>query len=392
MSATNSANHARLATRLDRVGFSDIVKIRNRVMEMRAAGQSVHEFQGGEPFFPTPEPVKEAMAKALRDDKTHYAPSSGIAELRRAIIEKLSARNSITAEMDDVIVTNGGTQGLYCAFMSIINPGDEVLVFSPYWTPIGDFIAGAEGHAVLVPTADARRDGIPETLARYLTPRTRAVYFNTPQNPSGTVFTREEAEQVAAFAREHGIICIADEAYEDLIYDEEHFSIASLPGMYERTITLYTLSKTYAMTGWRLGYAVAPEPFMTGLQKITLYSTNGVSTPTQWAALAALASPPEFYEEIRAAYRARRDLLVNGLNELGLTCVPPAGAFYVFPEVTRINADSRRAATVLLEQAQVAAVPGVVFGAHGEGRVRMTFSTSLEKIEAGLDSLRRNLS
>lgn len=390
MSTTTTA--ARLATRLDRVGFSDIVLIRNRVMEMRATGKTVHEFQGGEPFFQTPEPIKEAMTEALRANKTNYAPSSGIAPLRRAVVEKLRAHNNILAREEDVIITNGGTQGLYATFMSVINPGDEVLMFSPYWTPIGDLVAGAEGLPVLVSVAEARRDGFRETLARHLTAKTRAVYFNTPLNPSGGVFTPDEAAQVAAFVKEHDLICIADEAYEVLVYDEPHFSIASLPGMYERTITLYTFSKTYAMTGWRLGYAVAPQPFMTGLQKITLYSTNGVSTPTQWAGLTALSTPPEFFDELRGEYRTRRDLLVGGLNELGLACELPAGAFYVFPDATSINPDSRRAAEIMLEQAQVAAVPGVVFGEHGEGHVRMTFSTSVEKIEAGLDSLRRNLS
>ncbi|HYO90410.1 MAG TPA: aminotransferase class I/II-fold pyridoxal phosphate-dependent enzyme, partial [Pyrinomonadaceae bacterium] len=179
--------------------------------------------------------------------------------------------------------------------------------------------------------------------------------------------------------------------YEDLVYTGEHVSIASLDGMQERTITCFTLSKSYAMTGWRLGYAVATEPWMTGLRKTTLYSTNGVSTPSQWAGLAAFTTPSDFLEKNLAAYRQRRDLLLAGLNELGFTCPSPAGAFYAFPDVTRISRDSRQAADILLERAQVATVPGVVFGEHGEGRCRFSFSTSLETIEAGLDSLRRNL-
>jgi len=230
-----------------------------------------------------------------------------------------------------------------------------------------------------------------ETLARYASPRTRAVYFNTPQNPNGVVFTREEAEEVARFARERDLVVIADEAYEDLVYEGEHVSIASLEGMSERTITCFTLSKSYAMTGWRVGYVAAAEPWMTGLRKTLLYSTNGVSTPTQWAALAAINSPADFFADARAAYRERRDLLVNGLSELGLTCAAPAGAFYAFPDATRIHPDSRTAAEILLDRAQVATVPGVVFGPHGEGHLRFSFSTSLETIQAGLDSMRRNL-
>ncbi|HVG36025.1 MAG TPA: pyridoxal phosphate-dependent aminotransferase [Pyrinomonadaceae bacterium] len=381
----------RLAARLDEVGFSDIVKIRNKVMELRASGASVFQFEGGEPFSNTPDHIKEAMLTALKENKTRYAPSSGIPELRSAIADKLRERNRLKVTDADVIVLIGGMQGLFGAFQSVVNPNDEVLVFSPYWTPIKDLIAHCEGSPVLVPTDEARRDGFTQTLARYQTARTRAIYYNTPQNPSGVVFTRAESEAVASFAQEHDLVVIADEAYEDLVYEGEHISIASLDGMMERTITCFTLSKSYAMTGWRLGYAVAAEPWMTGMRKTLLYSTNGVSTPTQWAALAALTTPSDFLERSRAAYRERRDLLLAGLNELGLKCASPAGAFYAFPDVTRISPNSREAADILLERAQVATVPGIVFGEHGEGHLRFSFSTSIETIEAGLDSMRRNL-
>jgi aspartate aminotransferase len=381
----------RLAARLDEVGFSDIVKIRNRIMELRARGETVYQFEGGEPNVFTPDYVKAAMTRALAENKTRYAPSSGIPELRTAIADKLRERNRIPATDENVIVLNGGMQGLFGAFQSTVNPGDEVLVFSPYWTPIKDLISHCEGKTVLVPTIEARREGFSATLARYSTARTRVIYYNTPTNPSGVVFTRAEAEEVARFAQERDLIVVADEAYEDLVYEGEHVSIASLDRMMERTITSYTLSKSYAMTGWRLGYAVATEPWMTGLRKTLLYSTNGVSTPTQWAGLAAFTTKSDFLEKNRAAYLERRDLLLSGLNELGLTCESPAGAFYAFPDVTRIHKDSRQAAEILLDRAQVATVPGIVFGAHGEGHLRFSFSTSLETIEAGLDSLRRNL-
>jgi aspartate aminotransferase len=290
-----------------------------------------------------------------------------------------------------VIVLNGGMQGLFGAFQSVVNPGEEVLVFSPYWTPIKDLIAHCEGSPVLVRTKEARTDGFEKTLARYATSRTRAIYYNTPQNPSGVVFNKDEARAVARFAQERDLIVIADEAYEDLVYDEPHFSIASLENMFERTITVFTLSKSYAMTGWRVGYTVAAEPWMTGLRKTTLYSSNGVSTPTQWAALAAFTTETKMLEENREAYRKRRDLLLAGLNELDFPCEKPAGAFYAFPDVSRISNDSRQAAEIFLERAQVATVPGVVFGEHGEGHLRFSFSTSIETIQAGLDSLRRNL-
>jgi aspartate/methionine/tyrosine aminotransferase len=381
----------RLAARLDDVGFSDIVEIRNRIMKLREQGATVYQFEGGEPFNNTPDYIKAAAQRALAENKTRYAPSSGVPELRAAIADKLRERNRLSVSEPEVVVVNGGMQGLFGAFQSTINPGDEVLVFSPYWTPIKDLISHCQGTTRLVPTTDARREGFAQTLSRFRTERTRAIYYNTPQNPSGVVFTRAEAEAVARFATEHDLVVIADEAYEDLVYDGEHFSIASLEGMMERTITCYTLSKSYAMTGWRLGYAVAREPWMTGLRKTLLYSTNGVSTPTQWAALAAFTTPSDFLERSRAAYLERRDLLLAGLNELGLKCESPAGAFYAFPDVTRINSDSRRAAERLLERAQVATVPGIVFGPHGEGHLRFSFSTAIETIEAGLDSMRRNL-
>ena len=389
VSASTSA--LRLATRLDGVGFSDIVKIRNRIMQLRAEGARVYQFEGGEPFLNTPDAIKEAMTRALNENKTRYAPSSGIAELRAAIAEKLREHNRIQARDEDVVVLNGGMQGLFGAFQSVVNPGDEVLVFSPFWTPIKDLIAHCEGKTVLVPTDEARRNGFAETLARYATSRTRVIYYNTPQNPTGVVFTRDEAQVVARFACERDLVVIADEAYEDLVYDGEHVSIASLDDMLERTITTFTLSKSYAMTGWRIGYAVAAEPWMTGMRKTLLYSTNGVSTPTQWAALAAFTEGSSFLETAREAYRVRRDILIAGLNELGLTCTAPAGAFYAFPDASCINSDSRIAADILLDRAQVATVPGVVFGAHGEGHLRFSFSTSLEMIEAGLDSMRRHL-
>jgi aspartate aminotransferase len=360
-------------------------------MELRAGGATVYQFEGGEPYRSTPDYVKEGISSALKENKTRYSPSSGIPELRRAIADKLQDRNRIPARAENVIVVNGGMQGLFGAFQSVVNPGDDVLIFSPYWTPIKDLVAHCQGRLLLVPTDEARRSGMRETLTRYATERTRAIYFNTPTNPSGVVFTRQETEEVARFAIDRDLIVIADEAYEDIVYDGEHVSIASLEGMFERTITSFTLSKSYAMTGWRIGYAVAPEPWMTGLSKSTLYSSNGVSTPTQWAALAAFTTPSDFLETSRVAYRERRDLLLAGLNELGLACELPAGAFYAFPDVTSISSNSREAAELLLSRAQVATVPGVVFGPQGEGRVRFSFSTSIETIAAGLESMRRNL-
>lgn len=391
LSTTSAPAAFRLARRLETVGFSDIVQIRNKVMDLRAQGRKVHQFEGGEPYMPTPQPIKDAMVRALAENKTRYAPSSGVMELRTALRDKLRERNQIQAEVEDVLVVNGGMQALFGAFQVTLDPGDEALLFSPFWMPIRDLIHGCEAKPVLISTTEARTQGITATLAKHVTPRTRVIYYNTPQNPTGVVFTRAEAEEVAAFAKDRDLIVIADEAYEDLVYEGEHFSIASLNGMAERTITCYTLSKSYAMTGWRVGYAVAKEPWMTGLRKTTLYSTNGVSTPSQWAALAAIAIPKSELAAMRDAYRERRDLIIKGFNELGLPCPAPHGAFYAFPDVTRIDRDSRQAAAKLLDAAQVATVPGSVFGSHGEGHCRFSFSKEKEEITAMLESLKQNL-
>jgi aspartate aminotransferase len=388
-SMPNRQSGVRLAKRLDEVGFSDIVQIRNKVMALRTQGLKVHALHGGEPFFETPEAIKYAAMKALVENQTHYAPSSGLPQLREALVTKLAAKNHLTVTADEVLVTVGGSQALYAAFQSVLDPGDDALVFSPFWTPIGDLVTGAQARPTLVPTSSARRNGIRNTLEQFSTPKTRAIYYNTPQNPSGVVFTRAEAEEVAAFAIARDLIVIADEAYEDLVYDGEHVSIASLPGMAERTITCFTFSKTYAMTGWRAGYAVAQEPFMTALRKIVLYSTNGVATPVQFAMLQALSTPEAQIAQLREQYRERRDLLVAGLNEVGLECAVPAGAFYAFPNVEKIHKKSRTAAEILLDKAHIATIPGSVFGAQGEGHLRFGYAITTKEIEDCVEALRK---
>lgn len=381
----------RLARRLDEVGFSDIVQIRNKVMQMRAEGLQVHAMHGGEPFFETPDSIKFAAVRALAENETHYAPSSGLPALRKALAEKLACKNNLQVEPDQVLATVGGSQALYAAFQCVLDPGDDALVFSPYWTPIGDLVTITQARPLLVPSITARRNGIRKTLEQFSTAKARAIYYNTPQNPSGLVFTRAEAEEVAAFAQERDLVVIADEAYEDLVYEGAHVSIASLPGMAARTITAFTFSKTYAMTGWRAGYVVAQEPFMTALRKIVLYSTNGVPTPVQFAMISALKTSEDEIAARRAEYRVRRDLLVSALNDVGLTCEPPAGAFYAFPNVERIHKNSRTAAQILLEKAHVATIPGSVFGAQGEGHLRFGYAVSIREIEDCANALRRFL-
>jgi aspartate aminotransferase len=379
------------ADRAALLGFSDIVKIRNRVMDMRARGQSVIQLEGGEPFMPTPDFVKEAMKAALDANHTRYAASSGIVPLLEALVAKLARKNSLSVTADQLIVTSGGAHGLFCAFQASVNPGDDVMFFAPYWTPIKDQVSFSGGNPVRVPWDEVRdRNDLRETLEARRTPKTRVIYVNTPANPTGDVLTREQLGVVADFAIAHNLTVIADEAYEDLLYDGEHVSIASLPGMLDRTITVYTFSKSFSMTGWRIGYVVAPKPFMDFIRKLVLNSVNGVSTPTQYAAVAAVTHDPHWFDALREEYRKRRDLLVGAFNRAGFRCLTPPGAFYTFPDVSeRLGRDSWKAMETLLERTSIASVPGIVFGPEGEGHLRMSFSTAIETLEAAAEALRK---
>ena len=380
-----------VAQRSSLLGFSDIVKIRNRVLDMRAGGHRVLQLEGGEPFIGTPGFVKDAMRAALDANHTRYAPSSGIPALLEALRAKLARKNGLDVSTNDIIVTSGGAHGLFCAFQASVNPGDEVMFFAPYWTPIKDQVSFSGGVAVRVPWDEIRggsAEGMRSALESRFTPRTRVIYVNTPANPSGDMLTREQLTAIAEFANEHDLTVIADEAYEDLIYDGDHVSIASLPGMLERTLTVYTFSKSFSMTGWRIGYVVAPPPFMEFLRKLVLNSVNGVSTPTQYAALAAITHDPHFFDSIRQDYRRRRDLLVQGFRDAGFDCLTPPGAFYTFPDVRkRLGTDSWKAMETLLERTSIASVPGVVFGPEGEGHLRMSFSIAIETLEEAVAAL-----
>lgn len=373
------------------------------MLAMRESGHRVLQLEGGEPFMATPDFVKEAMRAALDANQTRYAPSSGVLQLLDALRAKLARKNGVDVTTNDIIVTSGGAHGLFCAFQASVNPGDEVMFFAPYWTPIKDQVKFAGGVAVRVPWDEIRAgadasagtgDAMRSALESRYTPNTRVIYVNTPANPSGDMLTRDQLTAIADFAKQHDLTVIADEAYEDLIYPLtgsehiEHVSIASLPHMLERTITVYTFSKSFSMTGWRIGYVVAPPPFMEFLRKLVLNTVNGVSTPTQYAALAAVTHDPHFFDAIREEYRRRRDLLVNGFRNAGFDCLTPPGAFYAFPDVRkRLGDDSWKAMETLLDRTEIASVPGVVFGPEGEGHLRMSFSTSMEVLEEAVEAL-----
>jgi aspartate aminotransferase len=378
------------ARRFESVGFSEIVQVRNRVLALLAAGHRVWRFEGGEPYMPTPEPIKAAMSRALARNETRYAPSSGVPELRRAILEKVRRKNAIPADDESPIVVNGGMHGLFAAFATLLDADDEVLMLSPYWTPIVDVVRYHRAKPVLVPADEAQRDGLSAALGKRLSPRTKLLYWNSPTNPTGQVFSRAQIEEVAAFAGESGIALISDEAYEDLIYEGEgHVSPASFPGALERTISVFTLSKTYSMTGWRAGYVLVPERWRDAMRTAVLYSINGVSTPTQWAMLEALTMPSDFLEDAKAGYRRRRDALAAGLRAAGFELETPRAALYLFPKIpASLGPGSTTAATALLDTRRVATVPGIVFGPEGEGHLRFSFSVSEDTIAGGVRALK----
>jgi len=380
-----------VANRASLLGFSDIVKIRNRVLAMRARGQRVLQLEGGEPFMNTPDFVKEAMKAAVDANHTRYAPSSGLPTLLDALVAKLARKNRLTVTPEHLIVTAGGAHALFCAFQASVNPGDDVMFFAPYWTPIKDQVSFSGGNPVRVPWDDVRKRGdLRELLESQFTPKTRVIYVNTPANPTGDLLTREQLQAVADFAIAHDLTVIADEAYEDLVYDGEHVSIASFPGMLERTISVYTFSKSFSMTGWRIGYLVAEKPFMEFIRKLVLNSVNGVSTPTQHAALAAVSADPSWFDPLREEYRRRRDLLVGAFNAAGFRCLTPPGAFYTFPDVReRLGEDSWQAMETLLDRTSIASVPGAVFGPEGEGHLRMSFSIAEETLAEAVEALRK---
>ncbi|HEU5162157.1 MAG TPA: aminotransferase class I/II-fold pyridoxal phosphate-dependent enzyme [Thermoanaerobaculia bacterium] len=379
----------RTSERTARLGFSDIVKIRNQVLAMIAGGRDVIRLEGGEPYPPTPDFVKDAIKRALDENQTRYAPSSGIPPLIEAIRAKLAERNGIEAAASQIIVVNGGAHGLFCAFQATLDEGDEAVFFSPYWTPIRDLVSYAGGKPVLVPWEELETRTAAEAIEARITPRTRVLYLNSPSNPTGSVIPRADLERIAALAIRRDLVVVADEAYEDLFYEEPHASIAAFPGMMERTLTVYTLSKSYSMTGGRIGYVVAGEAFMDVLRKLVLNSTNGVSTPTQFGALAALADRSDYLQATRDEYRRRRDILVAGALEAGFRCSPPRGAFYLFADVReRLGADSWAAMQTLLDKTGIATVPGAVFGREGEGHLRMSFSNPIAVLERAVGALR----
>ena len=392
-----------MGTFIDSVPMSGIVKIRDLMYTVK----NPFRLDQGDVSFDAPDSVKQAFIKAVQDNHTHYLPTTGLPRLRQLAAQKMRDKNHIPVEKDDeVIVTNGGIHGLFAVFHALLEPGDEVILPDPQWPPTMAIIQWAGGVPVQVPLHEslAFRWDLDE-LERAITPKTRILYLNSPNNPSGGSLTRADLERLAAIARDRNLWVVSDEAYEDVLFNAEHVSIASLPGMYERTIPCYTLSKSYAMTGVRVGYFAMKDARMRArATKLVLYTASNVSSIAQYGAIGALEGSQQCLEDFRIELKSRRDLFYSGLGEVAphvFSGNPPEGAFYAF---VKINADWAREMQLdrtesvswavveyLIKHARIGCVPGQDFGPQSEGYIRFCTARSREELTGALDSMRRAL-
>lgn len=345
----------------------------------------------GEPDFVTPGPILEAGVKALQDGETHYTSNSGILELRQALSQHLATLYGVTYDpKDEIVITIGVSEALYLALTAILDPGDEVIIHTPCFVSYEAEVILAGGVPVELACHVSDQFQLrPEALEALITPRTKAILLSYPNNPTGAVASRETLLAVARIAEKHDLVVISDEIYDQLVYGVAHVCFAALPGMKDRTITLGGLSKNYAMTGWRIGYAAAPPEILQGLLRIHQFTIMSAPTSAQIAGIQALQHGAPHVEEMRAEYNRRRELIVNGLNQLGLPTFEPRGAFYAFPQISVSGMDDETFAQSLLDEEKVAVVPGSAFGAAGRGFVRCSYATAYEKIEEALERMAR---
>jgi aspartate aminotransferase len=388
-----------MASYLDSVPFSGIIRIR----DMMYSVADPYRLDQGDVSFDAPDSVKSAMTRAVAENKSHYLQTTGVPRLRELIAAKLRDKNQIPIDdTEDVLVTNGGIHGLYLICRALLEPGDEVLIPDPAWPPAAGNILAAHGVPVPCPLHEAAgwRYDLDELEAK-ITPKTRVLYLNSPNNPSGGVLTRADLERLAVIARTHDLWVISDEAYEDVLFEGEHVSIASLPGMYERTIPLYTFSKSYAMTGLRLGYiAIKDAAIRERAKKLLFYTASNVASVVQFGGIGALEGPQDCIEAYRVELRARRDLFYRGLGELAgdmFSGKPPAGAFYAFVKIDprwdggadATASPSWRMVEYLIKEGRIGCVPGVDFGANGEGYIRFCFARDRSELTGALASMKQ---
>ena len=362
-----------------------------RFFDIAATMENVISLGIGEPDFTTPEPIVQAGIEALKRGETHYTSNSGLMELRRAIAEHLDRLYGQTYNpASEILITVGVSEALYLACAAVLDPGDEVIIPEPCFVSYAPEVTFAGGVPVMVPTrAEDDWQVTAEAIEAAVTERTKAILLGYPNNPTGAVMSRERLNEIAAVVKRHDLLVISDELYDRLVYDAEHVCFPSLPGMYSRTILLMGFSKAYAMTGWRIGYAAAPAEILGMMRKVHQYTIMCAPTIAQYAALAALREGEPYVQEMRAEYDRRRRLIVSGLNEIGLTCTEPQGAFYAFPSIAVAGMDENEFAERLLQEEHVAVVPGSAFGEAGKGYVRCSYATAYEKIEEALERMYR---
>ncbi|MFQ5452663.1 MAG: pyridoxal phosphate-dependent aminotransferase [Candidatus Zixiibacteriota bacterium] len=381
---------------LQKVIFSGIVAVRDRLLQL----PEPLRLESGEPSFDTPRHIKEAMNKALHDNQTHYAASTGIKVLKEAVLKKITKKNKINYidNLDKIVVTNGGMHALYCTMHTILDEGDEVIIPQPNWTATSWMITLAGGKLVNVklrPELQYRWDL--KELESKITQGTKAILINSPHNPTGGVMTREDLQGLLQIAEKNDLYIVSDEAYEDIIYDQEHISIASLAAdmsskTRDKIISCFTFSKSYAMTGWRLGYTVCSgQEFADNIKKMILYTINGVSTPSQYAGVAALEGSQDCITEMCQIYRERRDLLFKGVNQTEfVSCeTPPAGAFYLYARITdKWQKSAWDLVNYLIDKYSMGSVPGDIFY-DDEKAIRLSYACSTEMIKKAIENLKK---
>ncbi|WP_448595811.1 pyridoxal phosphate-dependent aminotransferase [Thermoflexus hugenholtzii] len=383
----------RLAERMSRLGTETAFEVLARAKALEAQGREIIHLEIGEPDFDTPAHIKAAAVRALEEGWTHYTPAAGIPALREAIADYIRRTRGIPVGPEHVVVVPGGKPIMFFAILALVEEGDEVIYPNPGFPIYESMIrfVGARPVPLRLRMENEFRVDV-EELARLITPRTRMLILNSPANPTGGVLTREDLEAIAELCLKHDLVVLSDEIYSRILYEGEHISIASFPGMLERTIILDGFSKTYAMTGWRLGYGVMPEPLAEAVTRLMINSNSCTAAFTQIAGIAALTGPQDDVDRMVAAFRERREVMVEGLNRLpGFRCLKPKGAFYAFPNIEGTGMSSRELAHYLLEEAGVAVLSGTAFGEYGEGFLRLSFANSIENIQKALERIEKAL-
>lgn len=378
-----------LAERMSRLGTETAFEVLARAKALEGQGQDIIHLEIGEPDFDTPPHIVEAAVKALRDGQTHYTPSSGIPAARQTIADHIGRSRGIRVTPEQVVITPGAKPIMFFVILALLGPGDECIYPNPGFPIYESMINFVGAKPVAVPLREAKGFSFDRDEFRSLvTDRTKLIILNSPQNPTGGILTRADLEAVAEVARERDIMVLTDEVYEQILYEGEHFSIASLPDMLPRTIILDGFSKTYAMTGWRLGYGVMPVDLATQIAKLMVNSNSCTAASTQFAGIAALTGPRDEVNTMIAAFRERRDVIVSGLNQIpGFRCPNPAGAFYVFPNIEGTGRSSKELAGLILDKAGVAVLGGDSFGEYGQGYLRFSYANSVENIKRALERI-----